>query len=75
MTQVGVVRPSSAWLNNPMAEVKQIGNHTYQRLTNEETLAKYGSSFVFVGTPSAPPLRKAMIKLKNNAKKSNRSPQ
>ncbi len=57
-----------------MAEVKQIGNHTYRRLTNEEALAKYGSSFVFVGTPSAPPLRKAVTKLKTNAKKSTRSP-
>lgn len=73
MTQVGVVRPSPAWLNNPMAEVKQIGNHTYQRLTNEEALAKYGSSFLFVGTPPAPPLRKAVTKLKTNAKKSNQS--
>ena len=57
-----------------MAEVKKLGNVTFRYLTNEEALAKYGSSFVFVGTPSAPPLRKAVIKLKTNAKKSNRSP-
>ena len=34
---------------SPVAEVQKIGNHTYSRLTNEEALAKYGSSFVFVG--------------------------
>jgi hypothetical protein len=58
-----------------MAEIKKLGNVTFRYLTNEEALAKYGSSFVFVGTPPAPPLRKAVTKLKTAAKKSNRSPQ
>jgi hypothetical protein len=35
--------------NTPMAEVKKIGRVTFRELTNEEALAKYGSSFVFVG--------------------------
>jgi hypothetical protein len=73
MTQVGVVRPRPAWLNNLMAEVKQIGNHTYRRLTNEEALAKYGSSFVFVGTPQAQRLPKEAPK--PTAKKSKQRPQ
>ena len=73
-----------------MAEIQKIGRHTYRRLTNEEALAKYGSSFVFVGqakpTAEARELLKeadaaleqlrAMrkAKLKTDAKKSNRSP-
>ncbi len=32
-----------------MAKVQKIGRVTFRRLTNEEALAKYGSSFVFVG--------------------------
>jgi hypothetical protein len=56
-----------------MAEVKKIGRVTFRTLTNEEALAKYGSSFVFVGASPAP--RKAVTNLKTNAKKSNRSPQ
>jgi hypothetical protein len=32
-----------------MAEVKKIGRVTYRKLTYEEALAKYGSSFVFFG--------------------------
>jgi hypothetical protein len=57
-----------------MAEVKKIGRVTFRKLTNEEALREYGTSFVFVGTPSAPPPREAVTKLKTNAKKSNRSP-
>jgi hypothetical protein len=57
-----------------MAEVKKIGRVTFRKLTDEEALAEYGSSFVFVGTPPAPPPREAVTKLKTGAKKSNRSP-
>jgi hypothetical protein len=57
-----------------MAKVLKIGRHTYERLTNEEALQEYGSLFVFVGAPPAPPPREAVTKLKSNAKKSNRSP-
>ena len=57
-----------------MAEVKKIGRVTFRTLTNEEALAKYGSSFVFVGTPPAPSPRGAVTKLKTNAKKSKRNP-
>lgn len=32
-----------------MAEVEKIDRVTFRRLTNEEALQKYGSSFVFVG--------------------------
>jgi hypothetical protein len=58
-----------------MAKVRKIGRVTFRELTNEEALREYGGSFVFVGTPPAPPLRKAVTKLKTDAKKSNRSPQ
>jgi hypothetical protein len=34
-----------------MAEVKKIGRVTFRKLTDEEALAEYGSSFVFVGQP------------------------
>jgi hypothetical protein len=57
-----------------MAEVKKIGRVTFRKLTNEEALREYGTSFVFVGTPPAPPPREAVTKLKTNAKKSNRKP-
>ena len=59
-----------------MAEVKKIGRVTYRKLTDEEALAKYGSSFVFVGQakPPARPPQGAVTKLKTNAKKSNRNP-
>ena len=73
-----------------MGEVKKIGRHTYERLTDEEARAKYGSSFVFVGpakpTAEARELLKEAdaalkqlremrkAKLKTDAKKSNRSP-
>jgi hypothetical protein len=60
--------------NTPMAKVRKIGRVTFRTLTNEEALQEYGSSFVFVGTPPAPPPREAVTKLKTNAKKSNRSP-
>jgi len=56
-----------------MAKVRKIGRVTFRELTNEEALQEYGSSFVFVGTPSAPPPREAVTKLKTNAKKSNQS--
>jgi hypothetical protein len=36
-----------------MAEVQKIGTVTFRKLTNEEALQKYGSSFVFVGSKSA----------------------
>ncbi len=36
-----------------MAEIKRIGRVTFRRLTNEEALQKYGSSFVFVGSRPA----------------------
>lgn len=32
-----------------MAEIKKIGSHTYERLTDEEARREFGSSFVFVG--------------------------
>jgi hypothetical protein len=56
-----------------MPKVRKIGRVTFRELTNEEALREYGSSFVFVGTPPAPP-REAVTKLKTDAKKSNRSP-
>ncbi len=71
-----------------MAEVKKIGRVTYRKLTDEEARAKYGSSFVFVGTPPATEARELLneadaaleqlremrkAKLKTNAKKSNRN--
>jgi hypothetical protein len=37
--------------NVPMAKVQKIGRVTFRAPTNEEALAKYGSSFVFVGRP------------------------
>jgi hypothetical protein len=55
-----------------MAAVKKIGRVTFRTLTNEEALAKYGSSFVFVGASPAP--RKAVMNLKTDAKKSKRNP-
>jgi|GEM_PF-5339733 len=78
-----------AW-NTAMAKVQKIGPHTYSRLTNEEALQKYGSSFVFVG-PAKPAtdarelLKEAdaalgqlrgmrKAKLKTDAKKSKRNP-
>ena len=33
----------------------QMGKHTYRRLSNEEALQKYGTSFVFVGNPPPRP--------------------
>jgi hypothetical protein len=36
-----------------MAETQKIGRVTFRRLTNEEALRKYGSSFVFVGSRPA----------------------
>ena len=57
-----------------MAKVQKSGRVTFRTLTNEEALAKYGSSFVFVGTPPAPPPRGAVTKLKTNAKESKRNP-
>jgi hypothetical protein len=57
-----------------MAKVRKIGRVTFRDLTKEEALREYGTSLVFVGTPPAPPLREAVIKLKTNAKKSNRNP-
>jgi hypothetical protein len=36
-----------------MAEIQKIGRVTFRRLTNEEALQKYGSSFVFVGSRPA----------------------
>jgi hypothetical protein len=57
-----------------MAEVKKIGRVTFRKLTDEEALREYGTSFVFVGTPPARPPQGAVTKLKTNAKKSNRSP-
>ena len=36
-----------------MAKVQKIDRVTFRTLTNEEALAKYDSSFVFVGTPPA----------------------
>jgi hypothetical protein len=57
-----------------MAKVQKIGRVTFRTLTNEEALAKYGSSFVFVGTPPAPPPRGAATKLKTTAKESKRNP-
>jgi len=36
-----------------MTEVQKIGTVTFRKLTNEEALQKYGSSFVFVGSKSA----------------------
>jgi len=57
-----------------MAEVKKVGRVTFRKLTDEEALREYGTSFVFVGTPPAPPPREAVTKLKTNAKKSNRKP-
>lgn len=36
-----------------MAEIQKIGRHTYRRLTNEEALKEFGSSFVFVGSRPA----------------------
>lgn len=36
-----------------MAEIQKIGRHTYRRLTNEEALKEFGSSFVFVGSRAA----------------------
>jgi hypothetical protein len=32
-----------------MAKVRKVGRVTFRELTNEEALARYGSSFVFVG--------------------------
>jgi len=32
-----------------MAEIQKIGRVTFRRLTNEEALKEFGSSFVFVG--------------------------
>jgi hypothetical protein len=57
-----------------MAKVRQVGRVTFRELTNEEALREYGSSFVFVGTPPAPPPREAVTKLRADAKKSNRNP-
>ena len=36
-----------------MAEIQKIGRVTFRRLTNEEALKEYGSSFVFVGSQPA----------------------
>ena len=36
-----------------MAKVQKIGRVTFRRLTNEEALKEYGSSFVFVGSRPA----------------------
>lgn len=36
-----------------MAKETKIGNVTFRELTNEEAVAKYGSSFVFVGSKPA----------------------
>jgi hypothetical protein len=55
-----------------MAEVKKIGRVTYRKLTDEEALREYGTSFVFVGTPPARPPKGAVTKLKSDAKKPNR---
>ena len=33
-----------------MAEIQKIGRVTFRELTNEESLQRYGSSFVFVGS-------------------------
>jgi hypothetical protein len=57
-----------------MAKVRKIGRVTFRDLTNEEALREYGTSFVFVATPPAPPPREAVTKLKADAKKLNRSP-
>jgi len=57
-----------------MVRIPKSGRVTFRTLTNEEALAKYGSSFVFAGTPPAPPPRGAVTKLKTNAKKSKRNP-
>jgi hypothetical protein len=57
-----------------MPKLRKIGRVTFRELTNEEALREYGTSFVFVGTPPAPPPREAVTKLKTNAKKSSRSP-
>ena len=57
-----------------MAAVKKIGRVTFRKLTDEEALAEYGSSFVFVGAPVARPPQGKVIKLKTGTKKSNRSP-
>jgi len=53
-----------------MTKVKHIGNHTYQRLSNEEALAKYGSSLVFVGTQPAKPISGETKKLKTDVQRS-----
>jgi hypothetical protein len=57
-----------------MAKVRKIGRVTFRELTNEEALREYGTSFVFVGTPPAPPPREAVTKFKTDANKSNRKP-
>ncbi len=36
-----------------MAKVRKVGRVTFRKLTNEEALQKYGSSFVFVGSRPA----------------------
>lgn len=36
-----------------MAEIQKIGRVTFRRLTNEEALKEFGSSFVFVGSRPA----------------------
>jgi hypothetical protein len=55
-----------------MAKVRKIGRVTFRELTNEEALREYGTSFVFVGTPPAPPPREAVTKLKPGATKPKR---
>ena len=57
-----------------MAEIQRIGRVTFRELTNEEALREYGTSFVFVGTPTARPPQGKVIKLKTDTKKPNRSP-
>jgi hypothetical protein len=57
-----------------MPKVRKVGRVTFRELTNEEALREYGTSFVFVGAPPAPPPREAVTKLKTGAKKSNRKP-
>jgi len=43
--------------NKIMATIQRIGRVSLRDLTNEEALREYGTSFVFVGTPPAPPPR------------------
>ena len=51
----------------------KMGNHTYRRLSNEEALQKYGTSFVFVGgtqKSSAKPTNVTPLNLSSQNRKS-----